>query len=104
LNDLGAFTITGWIKPASLTRARAGIWGQHAVVEFGFIDARTLQLSTANGGAVQAEFPLPANQWRFVAVSGDGEVLRIYIDGALVAEGGNATGNYGASAYPLVIG
>jgi hypothetical protein len=104
LNDLSAFTMTGWIKPAALSKARVGLWGQHDVIEFGFIEADTLQLSTANGGAIQAEYPQPANVWRFVAASGNGEVLRIYIDGVLVAEGGNEAGNYGASGYPLVIG
>jgi hypothetical protein len=104
LDNLNAFTMAGWVRPSALSKARVGLWGQHDVIEFGFIDARTLQLSTANGGAVQAEFPLPSNVWHFLAVSGDGELLRIYIDGVMVAEGGNTTGNYGASGYPFVIG
>src|SRR3954471_17665550 len=103
LSNLGAFTMAAWIKPAALSKPRVGLWGQHDAIEFGFIDASALQLSTASGGAVQAEFPLPSNNWRFVAVTGDGELLRIYIDGIMVAEGGNSTGNYGASAYPFVI-
>ncbi|HEY6225987.1 MAG TPA: LamG-like jellyroll fold domain-containing protein, partial [Verrucomicrobiae bacterium] len=104
LSNLSAFTMAAWVKPGLLTKQRVGLWGQHDAIEFGFIDMHTLQLSTANGGAVQADFPLPANVWHFVAVSGDGELLRIYIDGLMVGEGGNAAGNYGASAYPFVIG
>jgi hypothetical protein len=104
LNDLAAFTMAGWIKPTALTKARVGLWGQHEVIEFGFIEADTLQVSTANGGSVQVEYPGPANLWRFVAVTGNGDVLRIFIDGVQVAEGGNETGNYGASGYPFVIG
>lgn len=104
LNNLAAFTMAGWIRPSSLTKARVGLWGQHEVIEFGFIEADTLQVSTANGGEIQAAYPAPASVWRFVGVTGDGEVLRIYVDGVLVAEGGNETGNYGASGYPFVIG
>ena len=59
LNNLSAFTMSGWIKPAALTKSRVGLWGQHEVIEFGFIEADTLQLSTANGGAIQAEYPCP---------------------------------------------
>ncbi|MGV3774699.1 MAG: CotH kinase family protein [Verrucomicrobiales bacterium] len=104
VNHVAAFTMAGWVKPLSLTKTRAGMWGQHEAIEVGFIDGRLLQVSTLNGGTVQAEFPLPANKWRFVAVTGDGEQLRIYIDGELLGEGGSPTGDYGSSQYPFVIG
>src|SRR5206468_9390876 len=42
LNNRGAFTIAGWIKPTT-TGSRIGLLGQNDCVEFGFIDSATLQ-------------------------------------------------------------
>lgn len=104
LNNLSAFTMSAWIKPTALASARVGLWGQHQAIEVGFVDARVIQLSTGNGGTVQADYPFAANQWHLVTVSGDGKAVRIYLDGVVAGEGGFETENYGASFYPLVIG
>jgi hypothetical protein len=101
LNDLAAFTISAWIRPLVLNRPRSGLWGQHGVVEFGFVDDSVVQLSSPASGTVQASYPFASNEWHHVATVGDGESLRIYLDGALVADGGSKVPFYGHSLYPL---
>lgn len=104
MNNLSAFTMAGWIKPGALNLTRSGLWGQHDVVEFGFLEPGNLLLSTGNGGSAAATYPFPINEWHFLAAVGDGQELRIYIDGALAATGGEAAIDYGSSAYPFNIG
>ena len=52
LNDLKQFTMSGWMKPGLLTTNRIGLFGQNDLIEFGFSDPTTLNIWTANGGAV----------------------------------------------------
>jgi hypothetical protein len=104
LNNLPAFSLGGWIKPSITQPARTGLFGQNDCVEFGFIDGATLQVRTPTGGSVNAPYPFAVNGWHHVAVVGDGNALRIYLDGQLAASGGNPTASYGGSPDLFHIG
>jgi hypothetical protein len=103
LNGRSSFGMCGWIKPGTTRLSRAGLWGQHGAIEFGFDEPTVLQLWTANGGSVRANYLYPANEWHFLAATGDGDSLRIFIDGALISEGGQPTTDYGDSTGKFAI-
>ena len=104
LNNLTAFTLSGWIKPTALNLSRSGLWGQYGAIEFGFVDPGNLQIWTAGGGSLTVNYPYPINEWHCLTATGDGEELRIYIDGQLVDAGGDPALNYGSSAFPFNVG
>jgi hypothetical protein len=100
LNNLGAFTIAGWVNPAVTPGSRIGLFGQNDCVEFGFISGLTLELWTPGGGSVTGvSYPFPLNTWHYVVGVADGTNIKIYLDGNLAATGGSATANYGSSAF-----
>ena len=104
LNNLGAFTIAGWIRPVT-TGNRIGLFGQNDCVEFGFINPTTLQCWTpGTGGSVNATYGQTLGTWHHVAAVGNGSNIRIFVDGNLIATGGGATANYGSSAFNFNIG
>jgi hypothetical protein len=104
LNNLSAFTIAGWIRPVT-TGNRIGLFGQNDCVEFGFINATTLQCWTpGTGGSVNAAYGQPLGTWHHVTAVGNGSNIRIFIDGNLIATGGAGTANYGSSAFNFNIG
>src|SRR6185295_4724174 len=102
--DVREFTLLGWIRPSSLATPRAALWGQHDAIQVGFVEGRTLELWTAGGGVLDVRYPFASNEWHQVAALGTGQSLKIYFDGALVAETAETTINYGASSSPFVIG
>ncbi|WP_346190125.1 cadherin domain-containing protein, partial [Rubritalea halochordaticola] len=102
LNNLGAFTMSGWYRSGLTNGSRIGLWGQNDVIEFG-INGNSLRVWTAGGGSASASIPT-ANQWHHVVVVGDGSSLKIYIDGVLAGSGGNNATSYGSSAYSFNIG
>jgi len=104
LNNRGAFTLAGWIKPAAIPGSRIGLFGQNDCVEFGFISGTTLECYTISGGSVQASYTNAMNTWHHVAAVGDGSSVRIYIDGVQRASGGGVTASYGSSSEPFRIG
>ncbi|HXG46339.1 MAG TPA: lamin tail domain-containing protein [Methylomirabilota bacterium] len=104
LNNRGAFTIGGWIKPSVTPGSRIGLFGQNDCVEFGFISGTTLQCWTPGGGSLDVNYPYPVNTWHHVVVVGDGSNLRIYLDGVLAGTGGSGTANYGSSGNNFNIG
>ncbi|TRX33532.1 T9SS sorting signal type C domain-containing protein [Flavobacterium sp. ZT3R18] len=107
LSNKAQFTAEGWIKfDKSKYINRMSLFGQNDVVEFGF-EANNLRCWTAGGG--QVDMPLSSyptdNAWHHIAVVGNGTNLQFYIDGALRATGGGATGNYGTDTnYSTKIG
>lgn len=103
LNNLSGFSMCGWIKQTTKL-SRAGLWGQNHAITLGFDTPTTLELATANGGSVHADYNFPTTEWHFVAATGDGENLRVYIDGMLAIEGGDPAPNYGASNFNFAIG
>lgn len=104
LNNRGAFTIGGWIKPAVTPGARIGLFGQNDCVEFGFIGGTTLQCWTPGGGSVDATYTPTMNTWHHVAAVGNGSTIVIYVDGVQIASGGATTASYGSSTEPFRIG
>ena len=104
LNNASEFTMMGLIRPTSLSGSRRGFFGQNDTIEFGFINRSTMQLWTAQGGSLDVEYPFSRNEWHHVAAVGDGQRLSIYMDGELLAVGGEPTNNYGASEFGFNIG
>ena len=110
LSNLSQFTIEGWIKfnISDVTGTRGGgLFGQNDAIEFGILSSSTIHLWTGNGGSLDINpntSNLGNNTWRHIAAVGNGTRLRVYIDGVQVAEGGNTTTNYGASAFSAKIG
>jgi hypothetical protein len=104
LDGLGSFTIAGWIRPTEPQSERTGLFGQNDAIEFGFISPGSIQLWTANGGDVSANYPFPLHEWHFIVATGDGNELRIYYDGVLAGVGGWQTSDYGRSPFSFNIG
>jgi hypothetical protein len=108
-NGLTQFTLSCWVNPSSLAAGPAlAFCGQYGVLEFGFSSGtpRKLEIRTATAGTLDAPYAHPANEWHHVAVTGDGAVLRIYLDGILAASGGGppAGGYYGSNGNHFRIG
>jgi len=110
LQSLGAFSLEYWVKPANRVAdpgsfgTRIGLVGQNDAIEYGFIDANTIQIWTPNGGSLNTTYTFPDNEWHHVATIADGTNLRTYYDGALAGTGGSATANYGTTIYNVHIG
>ena len=104
MNNLAAFTLSGWINLAGTQAARTGLFGQNDAIEFGFSTGSNLQIWTPGGGQANLTWTLPNNQWYHVVVIGNGSSLAIYTNGVLAATGGASTSNYGSSSYPFHIG
>lgn len=109
LNNMGKFTLLGWIYPRS-SGSRVGFFGQNDCVEFGFSTASIIQAYTQNGGYIEWSFTsetFPLNTWHQVAVVGHGNVspyLELLADGESKVTGGVSTENYGSSSYSVNIG
>ncbi len=109
LNDLDAFTLSGWFRPRELNQQPIGLWGQRDVIELSFAMPDTLQLWTAGGGQVSWQFDpvneLPIEEWFHVAAVGTGSSLALYFNGDRVATGGSfAPSGYGSSASAFRVG
>jgi hypothetical protein len=109
VSGLGAFTLEGWIYPAT-AGSRIGFFGQNDAIEFGFSDATTITGYTANSGGSNSvtwafdNSTFPMNTWHHVAFTADGTNMRLYVDGLLKATAANALSNYGTSADLFNIG
>jgi len=103
VNDLPAFTISGWINPATAQSSRAGLFGQNDTMEFGFDTPSTIEIWTP-AGSVTASYPFPNQEWHYVtAVGGDGQ-LALYLDGILAGRTAVSAANFGESEYNFNIG
>lgn len=109
LNGLSTFTLSGWLFARS-TGSRIGFFGQNDAIEFGFIDANTITLWTANGGQVAWTINstiFPQNAWNHIVVVGTNSsspYLTMYINGVSQATGGSAATTFGNSGYNFSIG
>jgi hypothetical protein len=106
MNHRAQFTLVGWLKAEGDLAARTGLIGQNDAIEFGFINATTIQLWTPGGGYVDVPTTgLVTNGfWYFLSAVGDGQSIKVYLNGKLAGSGGSATTDYGSSAYPFTIG
>ncbi|HOW71787.1 MAG TPA: DUF2341 domain-containing protein [Phycisphaerae bacterium] len=124
LSNLHEFTLSGWIYPKNL-ETRMGLFGQNDAIEFGFITGTTTPFDltgyTLAAASVAAPYTPALNEWHYVHLVGNPGVPgaypavpgpQLFIDGALVATGGDAPvdeiankpGYYGASSYTVKIG
>ncbi|MFW6163454.1 MAG: LamG domain-containing protein [Planctomycetota bacterium] len=107
LSNLGAFTTSGWVIARSVG-GRKGLWGQNDASEFGPNTGswNVDQWNPGTGGTMRT----PNNSlnqngpWQHIAVTGDGTVRRIYIDGVKKAEDFDTKASYGSSGYGFNIG
>ncbi|MFA6951225.1 MAG: LamG-like jellyroll fold domain-containing protein, partial [Lentimicrobiaceae bacterium] len=109
LNNLRQFTIEGWIKldKSQISGTRTwGLFGQNDAIEFGIMNSTTLQLWSNGGGTLNIPLSLypDDNDWHHIAGTGDGSIMKVYIDGELSGSLSGSTTNYGSSTYPTVIG
>ena len=91
LSERDSFTMVGWVNFTASQADRTGFFGQNDVVEFGMINANTIELWNPTGGAIQTPFGPSSNGWRHIAVVADATGRRIFIDGQQVAAGGVGT-------------
>ena len=103
LDDLPAFTLAGWIKPLATPGSRTGLFGQNDTIEFGFINATTLNVWTPYGQTSYA-WPYPLNQWHYVAAVGGNGSLALFVDGQQVASSAANPATFGDSEYDFNIG
>jgi hypothetical protein len=109
LNNLGAFSLEYWVKPANRVSdptafgTRIGIVGQNDAVEYGFINPTTIQIWTP-GGSLDIPYSLPDNTWHHVATIADGKSIKNYFDGVYINQYVGTTANYGSSTYNVHVG
>ena len=96
LGNIAQFTMSGWIRmPAAQAGNRVGLFGQNDAVEFGMINPGQMQHWTPQGGgALNVAFGPEAPEWTHVAVTGDGNERKLYIDGVLSGTLAGATATY----------
>lgn len=110
LNNLKAFSLEYWVKPANRVSdptafgTRIGLVGQNDAVEYGFINQTTIQIWSSGGGSLDTAYSFPDNEWHHIATIADGKSIKNYYDGVLVGTGGSVTANYGASTFNVHIG
>jgi len=85
LNDLGAFTVMGWIKRGATHSVRGGYFGQNDLVEIGDADNGTNIEVWINAFATNIKIPysFADNQWGHFAVIGEPSRVSLYTNGLL---------------------
>jgi len=90
LDNIGAFTMAGWIRFPIDQSDRSGLFGQNDILEFGFTTASNVHLWSNPGGALDATL-VPSEDWVHIAFVGDATGRTIYIDGQPVVTGAAGT-------------
>ena len=103
LSNRSAFTLCAWVRQSS-PNSQAGIIGQYDAIELGYAMASVIEIRTAGGGNATMYFPYQQNVWHHIAATGDGQTLKMYMDGDLKVTADDATSNYGASGSRLRFG
>ena len=103
LDNRSSFTMAGWIRPTGPQGPRTGLFGENDAVEFGFINATTIELWTPVG-QIDTAYPFPDNEWHHVVAVGTGRALELYYDGNLAASTPGSVASYGASGFDFNIG
>lgn len=104
-NNRSNFTMLGWVNLAGGQLARAGLFGQNDVLEFGFHDVNNIGMWSPGSGLVS--FPvsrLNLGEWAFLGVVGASNGVTLYLNGEPVVTGGTGTNGFGSSASPFRIG
>ncbi|MGK0185409.1 MAG: hypothetical protein ACI9R3_001187 [Verrucomicrobiales bacterium] len=87
LGNLDAFTMSGWAKFEVDQTARTGLYGQNDVIEFGMINATTIEFWMPGAGALQVDFGPATDGWAHIAVVSDDTERSIYVNGENIASG-----------------
>ncbi|WP_158264946.1 LamG domain-containing protein [Blastopirellula marina] len=109
LNGLEQFTLAGWIRLDKLDKGQS-FFGQNDVIEVGILYAHNqILVFTQNGGFLNVTESLTTDNWTHIAAVGDGTQLSIYLNGTLIATGGNSLSSggftdYGSSSFAFKIG
>jgi hypothetical protein len=103
LENLAAFTLEAWIKPAYLDEFRLGIAGTWGT-EFGFNSPDEIHIYTGGGGVIYAPYPFPFHEWHHIVITGDGTNLTMYADGQQLAQIEEVTDSYDGEARNVFIG
>jgi hypothetical protein len=79
-NGLTEYTMSGWVRFDTAQAARAGLFGQNDSVEFGMIDAETMQHWVPTGGALDVPFT-SLSQWTHIAITSNADGRTLYVNG-----------------------
>jgi len=101
LSGRSAYTVSGWFKSHTNQLPRTGLFGQNDALEFGLINATTIQCWTPNG-SVNVTFTVPASNWIHLVAVGNGSTMRIFTNGVLA--GSSAATTTGSSSFGFNIG
>jgi hypothetical protein len=92
LNLRDAFTLEAWVRPAAQTRAEPLIVGREGSLYYIEASSAIGALRAASGGRfggvprfARMAAPLETGRWSHIASTYDGQVIRLYVDGNLVA-------------------
>lgn len=86
LNDIGAFTMAGWIKMTVEQTNRSGLFGQNDILEFGFSAPGNVHLWSNPGGALNVALDT-SEEWVHIAFVGDTSGRTIYFNGVEAVTG-----------------
>ena len=103
LNNRSQFTIAGWIRPTVAQAARAGLFGQNDLVEFGFVNPSTIELWTFVG-QIDFAYPFPVGEWHHIAGVATGSQLQLYLDGTVRSSVPMGAAGIGTSGFNFNIG
>ena len=87
LGGLEGYTLSGWVEFTESQAPRTGFYGVNDAIEFGMINANTIELWTPVAGAMQTPLGPSSNGWRHVALVSSLSARTIYIDGIAVVSG-----------------
>ncbi|WP_372393824.1 DUF2341 domain-containing protein [Xanthomonas sp. NCPPB 3582] len=95
----GAFTLSGWIKPATANASGVlfALPGALGVL----LDNGSVVVESANGLRVASSAPLGGDAWAHVAVRADGKQLTLYVNGMAAGE---TAGSVPAATAGLMLG
>ena len=90
LDNIGEFTMAGWIRFPFDQANRSGLFGQNDILEFGFSAPSNVHLWSNPGGALNTPLS-PSEEWVHIAFVGDSTGRTIFINGEAVVTGNAAT-------------
>ena len=104
LNNVGAFTVAGWINPSAIPK-KMDMFGQDNIAQVGLVPNGDLALwVTATPQILSFPYPYGVGAWHHIAGVGDGTNMYLYIDGVQLASRAFATASYGSNSSPFTIG
>lgn len=95
--SLPRFTFACWIKPGTSYASRQIIAGVYGAMSFAIrrrCGVTYVEFESKKGGMVRARYPYSFGTWHHIAVSGDGNKLRLYLDGTPAASQTKCVSNY----------